>query len=428
MNPHSALPPLKRLSCHSQTPPIPMPIQDLLRQRRFWFKTHSLLGLFCGGFLAVIGLTGALGVYGEGLDQLLNPGLHARKDARPLPLETHYATLLRLYPDQTGAWTLFLPREPGEVLTAVAERPRLSPNPQFKPLLISLDPGTSEVLAERERGWTLRTFLLKVHTHLLAGSLGSTLVGLLGVALLAGASMGLGLWLTQGRPVKERFQLRHKRGALRFASDLHHLMGLFLGPVFLLIAFTGINLSFPEVSEALLGAKDLGHADQTKPIQSTGSHSATQRVKLDEAVLLARGPFPRAEVRSVTTPEGQNGSLQVHFKQASEPNDRHPLTAVWIDAYSGQILEVRNPLRFNRSETLETLLWPIHTGEWAGGGWRLVWFAAGLSLPVFFATGLVRWLIRTHRLNDRPVEFENALHAAQKAVLMGIEKLRNLRT
>ena len=104
------------------------------------------------------------------------------------------------------------------------------------------------------------------------------------------------------------------------------------------------------------------------------------------------------------------------------------MTAVWIDAYSGQILEVRNPLRFNRRETLETLLWPIHTGEWAGGGWRLVWFAAGLSLPVFFATGLVRWLIRTHRLNDRPVEFEKALQAAQKAVLMGIEKLRNLRT
>lgn len=404
-----------------------MPIQDLLRQRRFWFKTHSLLGLMCGGFLAVIGLTGALGVYGEGLDQLLNPGLHARKDASSLPLETHYTTLLRRYPDQTGAWTLFLPREPGEVLTAVAERPRLSKNPNFRPLIIALDPGTSAVLAERERGWTVRTFLLKVHTQLLAGSLGSTLVGLMGVALLGGALMGLGLWLTQGRPFKARFQLRGDQGVLLWVGDLHQLMGLLLGPVFLLIAFTGINLTFPEVSETLLGAKDLGHADQTKPISSTGSHQGTQRVKLDEAVLLARGPFPRAEVRSVTTPEGQNGSLQVHFKQAAEPNDRHPLTAVWIDAYSGQILEVRNPLRFNGRETLETLLWPIHTGEWAGGGWRLVWFAAGLSLPVFFATGLVRWLIRTHRLSDRPVEFEKALQVARRAFRWGVKKLQNLR-
>lgn len=405
-----------------------MPIQDLLRQRRLLFKTHSLLGLICGGFLAVIGLTGALGVYGEGLDQLLNPGVHAQKNGNALPLEAHYATLLKHYPQQTGAWTLFLPREPGEVLTAVAERPRLKPNPSFKPLLISLDPSTSEVLAERERGWTIRTFLLKVHTHLLAGSLGSTLVGLLGIALLAGTLMGLGLWFTQGRPLKERFQLRHEQGTLRFVGDLHHLMGLLLGPVFLLIAFTGINLAFPEVSEALLGAKDLGHADQTKPILSTGSHAATQRVKLDEAVLLARGPFPHAEVRSITTPEGDNGSLQVHFKQASEPNDRHPLTAVWIDAYSGQILEVRNPLRFNGRETLETLLWPIHTGEWAGGGWRLVWFAAGLSLPVFFATGLLRWLIRTHRLDDRPLELKKVFQAGQKAVGIGIEKLRRLRT
>lgn len=395
--------------------------------RRFCFKTHSLLGLLCGGFLAVIGLTGALGVYGDGLDQLLNPGLHAQKNGKALPLEVHYATLLKRYPEQTGAWTLYLPRTSEEVLTAVAERPRLKFSPKFKPLLVSLDPGTSKVLAERERGWTFRTFLLKVHTHLLAGSLGSTVVGLLGLALIAGVLMGMGLWFSQGRPLKERFQIRHQQGALIFLGDLHQLMGLLLGPVFLLIAFTGVNLAFPELSEALLGAKDLGHADQTKPILSTGSNTSTSRIKLDEAVLLARGPFPRAEVRSVTTPEGDNGSLQVHFKQASEPNDRHPLTAVWIDAYSGQILEVRNPLRFNGRETLETLLWPIHTGEWAGGGWRLLWFAAGLSLPLFFATGLLRWLIRSHRLSDGPIDLKKAFQSAQNAVRIGVEKMRGLR-
>lgn len=400
---------------------------NCLRQRQFWFKTHSLLGLICGGFLAVIGLTGALGVYGEGLDQLVNPGLHAPMNGKTLPLEAHYVALLKRYPEQTGAWTLYLPRASGEVLTAVAEKPRLKPNPHFKPLLVSLDPSTAKVLAERERGFTLRTFLLKVHTHLLAGSLGSTLVGLLGLALFAGALMGMGLWLTQRRALNARFQLRHDQGALLFLGDLHRLMGLFVGPLFLVIALTGVNLAFPEISEALLGAKDLGHADQTKPILSTGSQSAAQRVTLDEAVLLARGPFPRAEVRSITTPEGDNGSLQVHFKQALEPNDRHPLTAVWIDAYSGQILNVRNPLRFNGRETLETLIWPIHTGEWAGGGWRLAWFAAGLSLPAFFITGLLRWLIRTHRVRDQPLALEEILEAARGACHRAIEKLQQLK-
>lgn len=86
-----------------------MPIQDLLCQRRLWFKAHSVLGLICGGFLAIIGLTGALGVYGDGLDQLLNPGIHAERKGNTLPLEVHYATLLKRYPEQTGAWTLFLP-------------------------------------------------------------------------------------------------------------------------------------------------------------------------------------------------------------------------------------------------------------------------------------------------------------------------------
>jgi uncharacterized iron-regulated membrane protein len=75
-------------------------------------------------------------------------------------------------------------------------------------------------------------------------------------------------------------------------------------------------------------------------------------------------------------------------------------------------------------QRLETLIWPIHTGEWAGGSWRLLWLAAGLSLPLFFATGLLRWLIRTHRLEDRPVVLKAILPWIRKMTSKGYERLR----
>jgi uncharacterized iron-regulated membrane protein len=121
--------------------------------------------------------------------------------------------------------------------------------------------------------------------------------------------------------------------------------------------------------------------------------------------LLARGPFPRAEVRQITTPEGPEGTYRVTFRQAFEVNQRHPMTAVWVDQYSGQIRQVRNAARFSRWETLITTIWPLHTGEMLDGWGRLAWFLAGLILPVLYVSGMVRWLIGRGIVRGAPVDF-----------------------
>jgi uncharacterized iron-regulated membrane protein len=133
--------------------------------------------------------------------------------------------------------------------------------------------------------------------------------------------------------------------------------------------------------------------------------AAHHPVTLEEAVLLARGPFPRAEVRQITTPDGPEGTFRVTFRQAFELNQRHPMTAVWVDQYSGQIREVRNAARFSRAETLLTAVWPLHTGEMLGGWGRLAWFLAGLMLPALYVSGMVRWLIRRGSISDRTLDF-----------------------
>ena len=115
--------------------------------------------------------------------------------------------------------------------------------------------------------------------------------------------------------------------------------------------------------------------------------------------------FPRAELRRVTTPAGDTGIYRINLRQSNEINQRHPYTTVWVDRWSGQIKEVRNPAKFSKGETFATWIWPLHTGEALGAAGRFAWFLAGLSLFVLYVSGLLRWLCRSGKVRDREVNF-----------------------
>jgi uncharacterized iron-regulated membrane protein len=118
---------------------------------------------------------------------------------------------------------------------------------------------------------------------------------------------------------------------------------------------------------------------------------------------VARAPFPRAELRRVTTPAGNSGIYRINLRQSNEINQRHPYTTVWIDRWSGQAKEVRNPATFTWGETFTTWIWPIHTGEALGTIGRFLWFIAGIGLFVLYISGLLQWLYRSGKIKDQAV-------------------------
>jgi uncharacterized iron-regulated membrane protein len=89
----------------------------LAAARRLWLLLHRYLAL-------VLGLTGSLAIYGEGLDRLLNPRLAIGAfSGQPLSLDALLAEVRQAHPDLHGSWTLELPRSTEEPLTAVFEKP-----------------------------------------------------------------------------------------------------------------------------------------------------------------------------------------------------------------------------------------------------------------------------------------------------------------
>jgi uncharacterized iron-regulated membrane protein len=148
----------------------------------------------------------------------------------------------------------------------------------------------------------------------------------------------------------------------------------------------------------------MAHGETGRTLTSTAIPN-NHPTRLEAAEFVARAPFPRAQLRRITTPAGDTGIYRINLRQRSEINQRHPFTTVWVDRWSGHIKAVRNPENFSTGERLATWIWPLHTGEALGAKGRFGWFLAGLALCFLTITGMLRWLYRSGRLADRAVDF-----------------------
>ena len=382
-----------------------MPLFSNYPTRALWLNIHLYVALFGGFFFVLIGLTGSLSVYRAELDIFLNPNLVIENP------QTHYQSLDKIiaavkavHPDRYGSWTLEMPQATDEMLTAWFEKPQETYFEFYAPLMVSVNPYTAEVVESRFWGQTLMTWLLDVHTQLKLDKFGWQAVGVLGGLMMVSILTGLYLWWPVGG-FRQVFALRLNKGMMRLLMDLHRWLGLLSAGALLVLAFTGLQLSYPQILELVIGTQDMGHGNDGKPVLSSARPS-TRPVSLEAAEFMARGPFPRAKLRRVTTPVGENGTYRINLRQSGEINQKHPFTMVWVDRWSGQIKSVRDPSLFSSGEKLMTWMWPLHTGEALGEAGRFAWFLVGLCPAYFYISGLLYWLHKRGIVRDRPVRWD----------------------
>ena len=390
-----------------------------LLTRATWLKVHLYLALSVGFFFALMGLSGSISIYREELDGLLNPQLliEAPQGAHQ-SLDKMMASVRAAHPNRHGAWTLEMPRSPQGMATAWYDKPTETFFELYAPLMVSVNPYTSEVVMSRFWGTTATTWLLDLHTQFRLDRFGWNAVGVLGLLLLLSCSSGLYLWWPGIKALSQAFKVRHKAGMQLFAFDLHRFLGVFSAVSLMVLAFTGFFLSYPSLLETFTGSSGMEHGQTGRTITSTAIPN-NHPTGLSAAAFVAQAPFPKAELRRVTAPAGDTGIYRINLRQSSEINQRHPFTTVWVDRWSGQIKEVRNPAKFSKGEIFATWIWPLHTGEALGAKGRFIWFLSGLSLFVLYVSGLLRWLCRNGKVRDRDVNFAALLpllHRLRKGV------------
>lgn len=220
-----------------------------MNKQALLFRWHQWLGLFCGLFLLIISISGAVLVFHEEIDSASFPAeatLH-----KPLA-EYHYddamAAVLQRYPYHR--LRLYLQQDAGNKALVFEARGEESQR------LLYVHPGTGEILVDIDRFSTLSRWLLKLHYTLFAGLAGSFLLALFGLGMIA--SLLTGLWVYRKRLVpvllfRERLSLKSRRS---FYSGTHRYIGVWSLLLNLLLAITGIWIQI-----VIIGA----NVDKAKP-------------------------------------------------------------------------------------------------------------------------------------------------------------------
>ncbi|WP_446809920.1 PepSY-associated TM helix domain-containing protein [Methylomonas sp. 2BW1-5-20] len=360
-------------------------------RRQFWLAAHLYLGLSLGLVIAVVGLTGSLLVFYIDLDEWLNPQLIiSEPSAQRLSYEDIFQALRRAEPARQRGWRLEIPDDPRRAITARYYKPQETEHHGFAPLMVSVDPYSGAVLADRFWGKFAMTWLYDLHYKLLLDETGKILLAIVGGLLLISLVTGVYLWWPPLHKLKNALSLKRHASRERLNYDLHKLAGIYSLIVMLVLALTGIALEIPQYVNPLLGHFSPLQASP-KPL-SVPPQTHQARISLDQAVAAGQAVFPLARLCWIETPDGTGGSYRINLRQAGEPSQRFPKTNVWVDQYSGQVLAVSNPDELGGSDTVINWLHPLHTGEALGLTGRLLVLFSGLLCPVLFITGVIRWL------------------------------------
>ena len=318
-------------------------------QKTWYGKWHVWLGLLAGTIIFIVSLTGTILVYRDEIDQALNP----------------------------------------ELFHAPAQEKKLS----FQQI--------TEQIKRDHPGWKLeflfRAFIdvvLAIHRTLLIPAVGRYIVGTAALILVILTISGLRLWIPkQWKYVKSRLTIKRNASLSRQNYDLHQVLGLYSSPMILLIALTGVVITFLTIIAPVMflvsfeKPKSLAQILNNKSVYVKGA----KPISIDSAIAIAQRAFPpKSEIRGLVFPDGQKGAYAVYGlgPYVTKTGDNN---FVYIDQYSGKV-------NFNTSVDLPNtgkmyLNWvtPIHYGTFGGNVTRVVAFITSLVPSILFVTGILIW-------------------------------------
>jgi uncharacterized iron-regulated membrane protein len=272
-----------------------------------------------------------------------------------------------------------------------------------------VDGHSLEVLGERnwgEFGLTPRLLmptLFHVHRYLLAGEVGKTVMGVSGLALLLTSLIGLVLWWPGLKAKAWRQNLRIAYGGSwkRLANTAHRSVGFFALPVLVVTGFSGLYLNLPgwvvPTVSAMMPTSPAGKPSNRDP--------QGRPITPAQALEAAQALFPQGRLSRIALPAKPSVPYEIRLRQPGEVRKGDGNTRISIDAYSGAVLRVLDPLTGPAGDKFLGWMYPLHIGEAFGLPGRALISLFGLVLVLFVASGLYMWLKRPAKRASDPVSW-----------------------
>ncbi|MEH2065258.1 MAG: PepSY-associated TM helix domain-containing protein [Nostoc sp.] len=361
--------------------------------RSIVFYLHRYIGFFVGLLLIVIGVTGSLLVFEQDLDHLMISQQygHITPQQVQLSAESVVNTIEAKYPARGDfhLFRIYLPDSPSSPYVGQLS----STDVQRKEVFVN--PYTGKIIGERITDKTLIGLILNLHYSLMAGQMGTVIVGIAAFLMCILTITGLVLWPGWRRLITG-FKIKFDAHPKRVNFDIHKVAGIITVVFLFFTSFTGFCWNFYDLTEPIIYAVTFTQKlsePVSKPIPSKSTLGLTEQLKIADAALSG------AVTKSIYFPSKPEEALRINMKLPQE-SSYDANSNVYLDQYSGVVLRVDNALKMSLGDRVLNSFIPLHYGTFGGLFTRILYVFVGLSPLILFITGFVMY---RHRYQEKSV-------------------------
>ncbi|EKE82119.1 PepSY-associated TM helix domain-containing protein [Idiomarina xiamenensis] len=356
---------------------------------RQWYQLHAWAGFAFAGLLLLICASGVLATLSYELQYLSDAKYRALTERQgPVAWSALEQQLAEHYPQ-------------GQILgaqvhgqTYLAGEVRLLTDKGFR--FVFFDPASGQLLGEG--GWgQLSRYLRDLHMYLSMGSTGKYIVTatslLLLLTLITSFKVYRGWWRQWlALPAKLRWQRRPSW------ASWHKWLGLWSWWFIAIITLTGLWY----LSEHIMLKADIDHYPAA-PTASAALPSPQQPLSLTALLQRVQQARPDMDVSRFYYPTYAAKAKQVQPIMAFTGQDGHSLLVrdranrVYINALSGEVVALQHAEDLGLVARISDTADPLHFGNFAGLGVKLIYALFGLALTFLVLSGMRMHYQRTRR-------------------------------
>ena len=357
-------------------------------------KLHLWLGLASGLVVLIVSLSGAVFVFQDEIRDLTQPWRHVAVQARPmLPPSVLQAAAVRARPGFTASWTTY--NGPDRSVAVYLSKPGSE-----EVYYAFLNPYSGKLLQVQNLQQDFFTLVQYLHMYLLLPpAIGKWIVDVAVIIFVVMLVSGLVLWWPRNKAArKQRFSVKWDASAKRRTYDLHSTFGFYASVLALVLALSGLCISYEWLMDGISKAVNGGRTIATEtPVLKADTLQAIRpaRSVVDVAYAQLRQQSPRAEMLLIG-PAGQGPETvwctaygkSLHYYHRDD-YQFHPRT--------GRLLKTQLHASKSPGKKLGDMNYDLHTGQLLGFGGKVIAFVVSLisaSLPV---TGFLVWRGRHNR-------------------------------
>lgn len=332
------------------------------------FKYHSWFGLIAGLYLIVMGISGAILVFHDSIDQDVPINIPANLIEKSPDFDLAIAAVQHKYP----LWELRLANFKQEEalifdLRNLKERRK-----------VFVDPQTAKIIKDLNYHSQFTSWLLKLHYSLHAGILGRILILLFGILFLLSLITGIYLYrksILKALLFKVKIKMKNKKS---FYSSLHRYVGVWALLLNMVLVITGIILSF-----------GVAKAGLNTPLPPASPEIITS---VNGIIHDLKKNHPEFTPTYMRLPKQEIAKITVYGNFEKDPFFFSEFFNFFqIDYKTGKIVSVKKISEGSLLEKLNSMVTPFHYGEYGGIWIKILYSIIGLSGPFLSITGFYLW-------------------------------------